>query len=47
MTVTTQVLEILFTGTFELWAWAEIHQALLSQFSLLVEYLIEKVPVKD
>ena len=25
---------------------AEIHQALLSQFSLLVEFLIKKVPVK-
>ena len=27
--------------------WAEIHQALLSQFSLLVDFLIGKVPVKD
>ena len=26
---------------------AEIHQDLLSQFSLLVEFLIGKVPVKD
>ncbi len=28
-------------------AWAEIHQALLSQFSLLVELFIGKLAVKD
>jgi hypothetical protein len=27
--------------------WAEIHQALLSQFSLLAEFFIVKVTVKD
>ena len=27
--------------------WVEIHQALLSQFSLLAEFFIGKVPVKD
>jgi hypothetical protein len=27
--------------------WAEIHQALLSHFSLLAEFLFEKVLVKD
>jgi hypothetical protein len=27
--------------------WAEIHQALLSLFSLLVAFLTVKVPVKD
>ena len=27
--------------------WVEIHQTLLSQFSLLVEFLTEKLPVKD
>ena len=27
--------------------WAEIHQALLSQFSLLTEFFIVKVTVKD
>ena len=30
-----------------LFARAEIHQALLSQFSFLAEFLIEKVPVRD
>ena len=27
--------------------WAEIHQALLSKFSLLAEFFIEKVAVKE
>jgi hypothetical protein len=32
-------------GTVE--PWAEIHQALQPQFSLLEEFLIVKVPVKE
>ena len=30
-----------------LWSQAEIHQALLSQFSLIAEFFIGKVPVKE
>ena len=37
----------IFESARELNAWAKIHQPLLSQFSLLVEFLIGKVPVKD
>ena len=33
------------TGNLEIWE--DIHQALLSQFSLLAEFLIEKVPVNN